>query len=84
MALLTEAQRCALRAAEASPDGLERWRTGHWYPTHRGGRHTPIRDRTVVVLLRLGHLRVERHHGLERARITATGVAALPETGQWR
>ena len=78
MALLTEAQRRALRAAEASPDGLKRWRTGHWYPTHRGGRHAPIRDRTMVVLLRRGHLRVERQHGIERARITATGSAALP------
>lgn len=74
---LTEAQRCALRAAEASPDGLERWRTGHWYPTCRGGRRTPIRDRTVGALRRRGCLRVERAHGIERARITATGSAAL-------
>lgn len=74
---LTEPQICALRAAEASPDGLERWRTGHWYPTYRGGRRTPIRARTVVALLRRGCLRVQWAHGIERARITATGSAAL-------
>ena len=76
MALLTEAQRRALRAAEASPDGLERWRTGRWHPTHRG-RRTPIGHSTVTALLRRGHLRVVRQHGLDRARITATGMEAI-------
>ena len=74
---LTEPQIRALRAAEASPEGLSQRDTWLWWPTYRGPR-TPFSHRTVSVLLARGLLSATRRHGIRRARITATGSAALP------